>query len=259
MEKGALYGKVAVVTGSGRGLGKAYAMELARAGAHVAITDRTLESSARFGEAASGEVVADEIRALGSKSGFYTADLCVPAQIKGLVNEVLSDFGHIDIWVNNAGGDIGAQTPRPDPNDCIDIKEEDIESVVSRNLMSTIYACKYVGAHMRERMQGKIINVGSIGAHLAMDTGVVYAACKLAVEQYTRCMAEQMRQYNVNVNCLAPGYAKSARVFGTRDIPNQTGLTRLQSFAEPEDMAKMVLFLASPDSDRLTGETVVYW
>jgi len=234
-------------------------LELAKNGASVIITDRTIDSSARFNEAATGEDVANEIRELGVKSGFYTADLRFADQIKGLVDKIVADFGQIDIWVNNAGGDIGATTPRPDPNDCLDISEEDIESVVSRNLMSTIYACKYVGSHMRDRKQGKIINVGSIGAHMAMEQGVVYSSCKLAVEQYTRCMAEQMREYNVNVNCLAPGYAMSSRVAATRDIPDQSHLTRLQSFASGEDLAKTILFLASPDSDRLTGETIVFW
>ena len=254
-----LLGQVALVTGSGRGLGKAYALELARAGADVIITDRSSASAARFGEAASGEEVADEVRSLGVRSGFFAADLRDPAQIEAMIAAIVKDFGRIDLLVNNAGGDIGAQTPRPDPNDCLDIKIEDIESVVGRNLLSTMYMCKFVGQHMRQRKSGKIINIGSIGGHMAVATGVVYGAAKLAVEHYTRCLAEQMRPYNVNVNCLAPGYAKSARISATREINEDESLSRLQRFAEPEDMARIILFLAGPDSDRLTGETIVCW
>lgn len=253
-----LQGKVAVVTGSGRGLGKAYALALARAGADVIVTDRSAESAARFGEGTAQDVV-DAIEAYGRRSAFFAADLREHEAVREMVDQIVSRFGRIDIWVNNAGGDIGADTPRPDPNDCIDISVEDILSVVSRNLLATIYACKYVGAQMRKQMGGKIINIGSIGAHMASETGVVYGACKCGVEHYTRCMAEQMRRYNVNVNCLAPGYAVSARIAATREIDDAADKPRLERFAQPEDMAKAILFLAGPDSDRLTGETIVFW
>lgn len=253
-----LTGKVAVVTGSGRGLGKAYALMLAREGADVAVTDRSAASASRFGEGTAEDVVR-EIRSMGRRSEFFTADLRDPEAVRGLVEKVVETFGRIDIWVNNAGGDIGANTPRPDPNDCLDISIEDIHSVVSRNLLATMYACKYVGQQMRTQKSGKIINIGSIGAHMAMENGVVYNACKSGIEHYTRCMAEEMRRYNVNVNCLSPGYAKSARIAATRDIGEDATLPALQRYAEPEDMAKAILFLAGPDSDRLTGETIVYW
>lgn len=258
MDAQAFKGKVAVVTGSGRGLGKAYALLLAQYGADIAVTDRSAASANRFGEGSAEDTVA-QIRAMGCRSSFFSADLTDPAAVEGLVQEVVETFGHIDIWVNNAGGDIGAHTPRPDPDDCLDIAVEDVESVVSRNLLATIYACKFAGQQMRRQMGGKIINVGSIGAHMALPTGAVYNACKRGIEHYTRCMAEQMRPYNVNVNCLSPGYAKSARIASTRQIPDMPDTPRLERFAEPEDMAKSVAFLAGPDSDRLTGETIVFW
>lgn len=259
MKEKELKGKVAVITGSGRGIGKEYAMLLAKAGANIVIHDRTSESASRFGETDSIESVVEEIKSLGVDSKFYAADIRNPIEIENFVKEVVKDFGRIDILVNNAGGDIGATTPRPDPNDCLDIKIEDIESVVSRNLLSTMYLCKYVGTQMREQNSGKIINIGSIGAHMTTEQGVIYGASKLAIEHYTRCLAEQMRQYDVNVNCVAPGKVKTARIEATREIANEDGLPRLKRFADPKDLAKIVLFLVSSDSDILTGETIVCW
>jgi 3-oxoacyl-[acyl-carrier protein] reductase len=161
--------------------------------------------------------------------------------------------------VNNAGGDIGARSPRPDPNDALDIDDEDIRAVVDRNLLTTMYACKYVGRHMRERRSGKIINIGSGAGHIATREGIIYAAAKAGVAHYTRCLAEQLRPYDVNVNCISPSPTYTGRFLATRGVPSQEGLSRLQRVARPEDMAGIVLFLAGPLSDVLTGDTIVCW
>jgi NAD(P)-dependent dehydrogenase (short-subunit alcohol dehydrogenase family) len=118
-----LIGKVVLVTGSSRGLGRHDALHLARAAA--------------FGEAASGPIVAAQIRATGRCSAFFAADLTEAAQVERLVRQVVEAFGHIDILVNNAGGDMGAHTPRPDPNDALDISPDDIRAVLERNLLTT--------------------------------------------------------------------------------------------------------------------------
>jgi 3-oxoacyl-[acyl-carrier protein] reductase len=254
-----LTGKVAVVTGSSRGLGRHYALLLAQAGADVIIHDVSESAAAEFGEAASGTGVAEEIRAMGRKSKFYGADLSDPKQVEQFISRVLNDFEHIDILVNNAGGDIGANTPRPNPNDALDIADEDIRSVVDRNLLTTMYTCKYVGKHMRERRTGKIVNVGSVAGHVPVTGGIIYAAAKLAVSHYTRSLAEQLRPYDVNVNCIAPAATYTGRFLATRTVSGQEGLSRLQQIAQPNDMAQIVLFLAGPQSDRLTGETTVCW
>src|ERR1041385_4600649 len=116
METIDLTGKVALVTGSSRGLGRHYALELARAGADVLIHDVRAESAAEFGEARSGPAVAEEITAMGRRPTFFAADLSHADQVSALVQHALDAFGQIDILVNNAGGDIGARTPRPEPN-----------------------------------------------------------------------------------------------------------------------------------------------
>jgi 3-oxoacyl-[acyl-carrier protein] reductase len=254
-----LTGKVALVTGSSRGLGRHHALALAGVGADVIIHDIREGAAAEFGEAPSGSAVGDEIRALGRRSAFLAADLTDPAQVASLVERALEVFGQIDILVNNAGGDIGARTPRPEPNDALDIQDEDIRAVLERNLLTTMYACKYVGRHMRDRRSGKIVNIGSGAGHIAAHEGLIYAAAKAGVSHYTRCLAEELRPYEVNVNCLAPSPTYSGRFLATRSVEEQEGLGRLQRVSRPEDMAELVLFLAGPQSVILTGETIVCW
>ncbi|NOU95534.1 SDR family NAD(P)-dependent oxidoreductase [Paenibacillus sp. LMG 31456] len=254
-----LKGKNALVTGSSRGLGRQYAMDLARAGANVIIHDETETKSAEFSEAASGYQVAEEAASLGVKSAFIAADLADPVQVEQLVMQSIEFLGSIDILINNAGGDIGFKTPRPEPNDSLDISVEDIRSVVERNLLSTMYTCKFVGQHMRERGSGKIVNVGSIAGHVPVTSGVIYAAAKLGISHYTRSLAQQMRPYDVNVNCISPAPTYTARFSATRKVNNEEGLSKLQRIAQPEDMSKIVMFLCGPQADYLTGETIVCW
>lgn len=254
-----LTGQVALVTGSSRGLGRRYALGLAEAGADVIIHDVSEQAAAAFGEALSGPAVAAEVAALGRRSAFLAADLADPAQAESLVRRALEAYGQIDILINNAGGDIGARTPRPDPNDALDIDVDDIRAVVDRNLLTTMYMCKYVGRHMRERRRGKIVNVGSVAGHVAVRSGIIYAAAKAAVSHYTRSLAEQLRPYDVNVNAIAPGPTYTGRFLATRTVTGQEGLSRLQQVAQPEDMLGIVLFLAGSLSDVLTGETIVCW
>jgi 3-oxoacyl-[acyl-carrier protein] reductase len=254
-----LTGKTALITGSSRGLGRHYALFLARAGAAVVIHDVNETAAAEFGEAPSGPAVAEEIRALGHRSSYFSADLTDPAQAEKLLSHSLEVFDHIDILVNNAGGDIGAHTPKPNPNDALDIDPGDIRSVVDRNLLTTMYTCKYGGMHMRERRSGKIINVGSIAGHIPTQSGIIYAAVKSAITHYTRCLAEELRPYGVNVNCIAPSPTYTGRFMATRTVEDQQGLSRLQQVTQPGDMAQIVLFLAGPQSDAITGETIVCW
>jgi len=110
---------------------------------------------------------------------------------------------------------------------------------------------------MRERGTGKIINVGSSAGHVATTVGIVYASAKAAISHYTLCLGEQLRPDGVNVNCIAPTATYTGRFSATREVPSQAGIPRLQQIAQPEDMAKIVLFLAGDQSDFLTGETII--
>jgi 3-oxoacyl-[acyl-carrier protein] reductase len=254
-----LKGKNAIVTGSSRGLGRQYAIDLALAGANVIIHDINEEAAAQFNEAESGSAVAKEIEKLGVKSIFVAADMTDADQVKRLIDRAVEEFGSVDILINNAGGDIGYRTPRPEPNDALDICIEDIRSIVDRNLISTMYACKYAGLHMRERQSGKIVNVGSIAGHLPVEQGIIYAAAKTGISQYTRCLAEQLRPFDVNVNCISPAPTYTARFLATRSVQEEDHRSRLQKVAQPKDMSDIVMFLCGPQSDGLSGETIICW
>jgi len=255
-----LRGKTAIVTGSSRGLGKQYAVDLARSGANVVVHDVDETAAAQFGEAASGDAVARDIaEEFGVRTLFVPADMTDPDQVRRLAERAIETFGAIDILVNNAGGDIGANTPRPDPNDALDISVEDIRAVVDRNLTATMFACKFVGLHMRERRSGKIVNVGSVAGHVPVKQGIIYAAAKMGVSQYTRSLAEQLRPYDVNVNCISPAPTYTARFLATRAVQDESDRSRLQRIANPKDMSDIVMFLVGPQSDALTGETIVCW
>jgi 3-oxoacyl-[acyl-carrier protein] reductase len=120
-----------------------------------------------------------------------------------------------------------------------------------------MYMCKYMAAHMRDRRTGKIVNVGSGAGHVPTSEGIIYAASKAGISHYTLCLAEQMRPYDVNVNCIAPAATYTGRFLATREVVHQEGLSRLQKIAQPNDMAQIVMFLAGPQSDYLTGETII--
>jgi 3-oxoacyl-[acyl-carrier protein] reductase len=255
-----LKGKNVLVTGSSRGLGKQYAFDLAKAGANVIVHDINDKAAGEFKEAASGFEVAKTIQEqFGVKSEFIAADLSNPHQSRQLVEKSITLLGSIDILINNAGGDIGHSTPRPDPNDAIDISIEDIQAVVERNLLTTMYMCTYAGRHMKERKQGKIVNVGSIAGHVAVKQGIIYATAKAGITYYTRSLAEQLRPFDVNVNGISPAPTYTGRFLATRTIQEEEGLPRLQKIAQPEDMSNIVLFLCGPSSDYLTGETITCW
>ncbi|MBS4219135.1 SDR family oxidoreductase [Bacillus sp. FJAT-49711] len=255
----ALKGKNALVTGSSRGLGKQYAFDLAKAGANVIVHDINNHAASEFNEAESGHEVARDIQSLGVKAEFIAGDLSYPKQASSVVAEAINRFGAIDILVNNAGGDIGFSTPRPNPNDALDISVEDIRSVVDRNLLTTMYMCKYVGLHMRERKSGKIINVGSIAGHVPVREGIIYATAKAGISYYTRSLAEQLRPYDINVNAISPAPTYTGRFLATRTVKEEEGKSRLQKIAHPEDMSGIVMFLCGPSAGVLTGETIVCW
>src|SRR5712691_8307873 len=189
MDTGDLAGKVVLVTGSSRGLGRHYALHLAEAGADVIIHDVNASAAAEFGEAPSGEAVAEEVHAIGRQSAFFSADLTDPTQVEALVRQALDAFDRIDILINNVGGDVGAHPPPIEPNNALDIHPGDIRAVLERNLLTTMYMCRYVGPHMRERRSGKIINVGSMAGHVPVPAGIIYASAKIGVAHYTRCLA----------------------------------------------------------------------
>ena len=254
-----LAGQVALVTGSGRGLGRAYAMHLARLGADVIVHDIDAAATAVYGEGESAEEIVEEIRTLGRRSLFVAADVVDSSQVEAAVRQALEALGRIDILVNNAGGDIAAAGGKPKPNDCLEIPERDLHAVLDRNLIGTMNVSRAVAPGMMERRQGRIVNVASVAGLSPTTVEPVYAVAKAAIIHYTRCLAAQLRPYGINVNCISPGGTRSARFLADR--PHMTAeqlapKSRLERLGEPEDVAKVVEFLVTDLSDFVTGQNI---
>ena len=256
-----LLGKVAIVTGSGRGIGKAIALRLAKAGADVVVNDENEEAPSKFGESKSLDEVAEQIRAFGRRSLALIGDLTVSQNCQRIVETVMSEFGRIDILVNNAGGDIGANYEKPEPNDLF-IPEPDLHAVLNRNLLTTINMCRAVVPIMMKQGYGKIVNIASVVAFVSRDREIVYSVAKVGIVHFTRCLAVMLRPYGINVNAVAPGDTLTGRYLATL---KQRGLSledvkpkgRLERFGEPDDIAKVVEFFVSDWADFVTGQTLV--
>ncbi len=256
-----LKGRIAIVTGSGRGIGKAIALRLAKAGADIVVHDENEEAPSKFGESKSLEEVAEQVRALGRRSLAIFGDLTIPKNCQQIVDAVMSEFGRIDVLVNNAGGDIGANYQKPEPNDLF-IPEPDLHTVLNRNLLTTINMCRAAVPIMMKQRHGKVVNIASIVAFVSRKREIVYSVAKAGVVHFTRCLAAMLRPYGINVNAVAPGDTLTGRYLATL---KQRGLSlddikpksRLERFGEPDDIAKVVEFFVSDWSDFVTGQTLV--
>ncbi|MGE3913253.1 MAG: SDR family NAD(P)-dependent oxidoreductase [Chloroflexota bacterium] len=260
-----LAGKVAWVTGSSRGLGRVIATHLGQLGASLVVHGSTPTSTRAFGEGDSLAGVTDEIaEASGAQVQMVYGDLTDPAAVERIASEITGRFGQIDILVNNAGGDIGAGGTmsagggKPDPNDAVFIPLEDVRAVIDRNLLSCILACKAVVPGMMERKRGWIVNFGSIGGLAGRAEGAIYATAKAAVHEYTRCLAAQLRPYNIPVNCIAPGGTVTPRFLATRqaDPDRLTAENTLERYAQPEETARAVAFLVSDPGPFISGQII---
>jgi len=208
----ALAGQVAWVTGSSRGLGRVMATQLCRMGARVAVHGTRPDSPRSFGEGESMDQVARDVAAEANGETMPVwGDVTDEAEVKRMADLIRSRFNRIDILVTNAGGDIGAggtgvgRGGRPSPDDCVGIPAADIRAVLDRNLLSCILCCREVAPELMARKTGRIITIGSIAGTFGRDDGAIYSVAKAAVHEYTRCLAVQLRPYNVAVNCVAPG------------------------------------------------------
>lgn len=253
-----LEGKVALVTGSARGLGRAYALHLARLGADVVINDVDMEAARQYGEELTAPTVADEVRALGRRSLGIVADVTVQAQVNAMVEQILAEFGHLDILVNNAGGALV-----PGPSLASSVPEADFRRMMDINLMGTIFSCQAAAVPMKEQRSGKIVTVGSQAGLRSQGGGggTSYAVAKAAIAHYTRKLASELGPYNINVNCIAPGWILSSRAVASgRNSPETRARLEqeiaLKRLGLPEDCAKVVEFLTTDLSDYVTGQVI---
>jgi 3-oxoacyl-[acyl-carrier protein] reductase len=259
MQMRILEGQVALVTGAGRGLGRAFAERLASLGCHVAVHGMREHGPSEFG---GRQTLTDVTKAIGEAHGVRTvkllADLTVTDDVERTVRAVESDLGPIDILVHNAGGDIAATGGKPDPNDVVNIKPQDVRAVIDRNLMSTIFVCQQVARVMMERRRGRIITIGSVAAFKGRTNSAIYATAKAAAMHFTRCLADQMRTYDITVNTIAPGDTRTERFVGTREVDPARLVTdgTLDRIATVDEVARVVEFLAGPMAAFVSGQVI---
>ena len=257
MAEKTLAGEVALVTGSGRGLGRAIAERLAAAGAAVAIHDVSEDAPAEFGEAESLEAVRLSFAEYGVPTVAVTGDIGDAAQVRQMADAAETALGPITILVNCAGGDIAAKGGKPVPNDALGIPLEDTKAILDRNLVGTILVCQTICPGMQERRRGSVINIGSIAAHAGFDNGVIYAVAKAGVVHYTRCLAKTLRPHNVRVNAVSPGATATARFIATRPTdPAMFSEENLIRYGTPRDIADAVAFLASDAARWIHGQVI---
>lgn len=197
-----LSGKIAFVTGSGRGLGRAMAERLAELGADVAIHDISWTAPAKYGEAPDLDAVAKEIARHGGRVAAVSGNIGDKSAVAKMKQEIETRLGTVDILVNCAGGDIGASGGKPDPNDALGIPLEDIRALTENNLYGTILVCQAFVPPMVKAGSGSVINIASAAAHFGVTNGVIYAALKAAVVHYTRCLAKELQAQGVRINAV---------------------------------------------------------
>ncbi len=245
-----LSGRVAIVTGAARGLGRQMALGLAEAGADVAICD-LLE--------AEGQRTAAEIEALGRRALFGKVDVTHVDEIEAFVTLVIDRLGKIDILVNNAGL----------PSDGLSLENEPEDNwrrMIDTNLSSMFYCAKPVAKHMIARGEGgAIINIASINSLVISNIfprhNVPYCATKGGVASLTRGMASDWAQYGIRANAIAPGYIRTAQTAASRQNPEIVeriiANTPMKRYGNEEEMKGLVVYLASPASSFMTGSLVV--
>ncbi|MFN0196192.1 MAG: SDR family NAD(P)-dependent oxidoreductase [Planctomycetaceae bacterium] len=254
-----LHGKVALVTGGGRGLGRSFAEHLARMGCAVAVHGMREQGPAEYGE---GTTLTDTARQIGETYGVRTksilGDLTLADQVERVVQTATAELGPIDILIHNAGGDIAAAGGKPNPNDAVMIKECDVRAVLDRNLISTIYLCQQTARQMILRKSGKILIISSIAAFRGSENGAIYATAKAAAIEYMRCLAVQLRPHNINVNSLAPGDTRTGRFLGTRHVDPQRLVEggTLDRVGLVDEVTRVVEFFAGPLGEFVTGQVL---
>lgn len=238
-----LENQVAIVTGAGRGIGKAIAIAFAAEGADIVATARTKEEI---------EETCREVRALGRQGLAIPIDVTKADQIEGMIERAISHFKKIDILVNCAG--IIKLTP------VFELTEVEWDSIIDINLKGTFLCSQATAKHMIKQKRGKIINIASIGAHVGAPGTAAYAASKGGIIQLTKVLAVELGKYNINVNAVSPGLTMTAMAdYVTKERSNSQDSDRvpLRRLAKPEDIADAVLYLASSGSDYVTGQEII--
>jgi NAD(P)-dependent dehydrogenase (short-subunit alcohol dehydrogenase family) len=240
--------RVAVITGSANGMGKAMAQKFAGEGCGIVVADIDLDGARK---------VADEIKASGRKAAAIKVDMCNSMEIKALIDQSIKEFGRIDILVNNAGAAGGGSLEASD--------EDEWDKVLALNLKGAFLACKAAVPHMKKQGHGKIINISSMGAVRPSVSVMAYHAAKAGILGLTLNLAFELAPFNIYVNCIVPGpietpfwdplskgmSAETKKAFFAALAKKEVPLGRMGT---PEDIAGPALFFASNLSSYVTGQ-----
>jgi len=237
--------KAALITGSGRGIGKAMALTFAREGADIAVIDIDLPSA---------EQTAEEVRKLSRKAIAIKADVGKPEDVDTMVDRTINELGGVHILVNNAGI-LDETVPT------IESSIEHWDEVIRVILRGTYLCCRRAGKWMVEHKTGKIVNLGSIAGIAGFSPRPSYGPAKAGVIYLTRSLALEWAEYNINVNCIAPGYVltemvKSAFEKTKTNVADVAKGIPLGHMLEPQDIANAALFLVSEEARQITGTTL---
>ena len=237
-----LEGKVALVTGGSRGIGRAIALLLAKRGADVAINFA--------GNEAAAQATVDEIKALGRKAIMIKADVAVNTACVAMVDQVVQEFGKIDILVNNAGITRDGLLMR--------MKEEDWDAVLNTNLKSVYNCSKAAVKYMMKARAGRIVSISSVVGLMGNAGQANYAAAKAGIIGFTMALAKEVASRGITVNSVAPGFVNTdmTKVLPEKVVENLKAAIPLAKLGEPEDIAKAVAFLVSDDAAYITGQTL---
>jgi NAD(P)-dependent dehydrogenase (short-subunit alcohol dehydrogenase family) len=238
-----LKGKTAVVTGAGRGIGRAIAIGFAEAGADVAIVSRTQSDL---------EEVAGQIKSLGKKAYLFEADVTNKEHIAAIFTKLDSENVKVDLLVNNAGMNIRSKA--------MDVTDEEWDTIMNTNLRSAFWFSQQAGKRMKETGGGRIIMISSVAGHIALRTGVVYASTKAAIIQMTKNLALEWGQYGVNVNSIGPWYFNTPlteKLLADKEYLNEIlAVTPQKRVGELPDLVGPAVFLASEAGSYVNGQTL---
>lgn len=261
LQEYSLEGKVAIVTGAGRGIGKAISLVLAEAGADIVAAARTV---------AEIEETAREVRALGRRALPIPTDVTRADQVQRMVEKTVSEFGKVDILVNNAGvsrpkqlvplGDLKFPGWQRVSDLHSPLTEEEWQLTLDSNLTSIFLCTRAVGLHMVKQRKGKIINISSNSAELGVTYFVPYNTSKAAASMFTRCLAVEWAPFNINVNAIGPGDFHTRLSSKKHETPEMrehmlSGIP-LGRVGELRELGLLAVYLASDASNYMTGQTL---
>jgi NAD(P)-dependent dehydrogenase (short-subunit alcohol dehydrogenase family) len=239
-----LNGRVAVVTGASRGLGKAMALSLAQAGARIALVAR---------DVAQLNTVAEQARKFGEQAEIFSTDISDETQVRRLERDVLATFGPVDILINNAG--IAMR------KFCVDLTLADWMSVLNTNLTSAFLMSRSFVPHMKGRGYGRVINIASIMGHVSVPMRTAYSSSKAGLIGFTRALAVELATDGITVVSISPGPFATEMTIPLQNNPETNeqfmSKTPMRRWGQPEDLGKLAVFLCSDDAGFVTGTDIV--